>query len=150
MLEAPARKEGGNYAKNGGNGCSRDIAEVYAGRVRRQCRNTALLQQTTRSGRDRTKANRRCNACIAMVDCSKISSHNRCCVVNLRWPCSALGPGASGSCPWGLEKALVKHGTQIWAEGPVCGGAGICRVGRVGVWGCGPHSCRRVRIQFTT
>ncbi len=56
MLEAPARKEGGNYAKNGENGCSRDIAEVYAGRVGRQCRNTALLQQTTRSGRSRTIA----------------------------------------------------------------------------------------------
>ena len=85
-----------------------------------------------------------------MLDCSKISCHGRRCVVNLRWPCSVLGPRASGSCPWDLEKALVKHGTQIWAEGPVCGGAGICRMGGVGVWGCRPHSCRWVRIHFTT
>ncbi len=104
----------------------------------------------TQSGRNRTRGKRHHKACSAMVECSKISCHGKCCVVNLHRPCSALGPRTSGSCPWDLQKALVKHGAQIWAEGPVCGGAGICCMRRVGVRGCRPHSCRWVCIHFTT
>ena len=128
---------------------SKKTAEEHAGNVTRECRIQHQCKSDTQSGGDGQEA-RGITKHAMMLDCSKISCLDRCCVVNLRWPCSALGPRASGSCPWDLEKAFVKHGTQIWAEGPVWGGAGICRVGGVGVWGCRPHSCRWVRIHFTT